>query len=91
MSKTKIADFTALIRLPSSEMTKNRQNKNVSLNRDLLNFFHKYGIFQMLPGESSCPGGSEYVCLRGVDGVLGRFKFTRFSKKKSVELLFSMF
>ena len=36
--KIKIADFTMQIRLPSSEMTKNRQ-KNGSLNRDLLNFF----------------------------------------------------
>ena len=26
----------------------------------------------MLPGESSCPGGSEYVCQREVVGVLGR-------------------
>ena len=26
----------------------------------------------MLPGESSCPGGSEYVWQRGVEGVLGR-------------------
>ena len=26
----------------------------------------------MLPGESSCPGGSEYVCQKGVEGVLGR-------------------
>ena len=36
--------------------------KNGSLNRDLLNFFlHRYGIFWVPPGESSCPGGSEYV------------------------------
>ena len=59
-SKTKIADFTMYIRLPSSEMTKNRQ-KNGSLNRDLLNFLYRYGIFWMPPGESSHPGGSEYV------------------------------
>ena len=26
----------------------------------------------MVPGESSCPGGSEYVWQRGVEGVLGR-------------------
>ena len=58
--KIKIADFTMYIRLPSSEMTKNRQ-KNGSLNRDLLNFLYRYGIFWMPPGESSHPGGSEYV------------------------------
>ena len=42
--KIKIADFTMSIRLPSSEMTKNRQ-KNGSLNRNLLNFLYRYGIF----------------------------------------------
>ena len=35
--------------------------KNGSLNRDLLNFLYRYGIFWMPPGESSHPGGSEYV------------------------------
>ena len=35
--------------------------KNGSLNRDLLNFFYRYGIFWMPLGESSHPGGSEYV------------------------------
>ena len=69
--KIKIADFTMWIRLPSSEMTKKRQ-KNGSLNRDLLNFLYRYGIFWMPPGESSHPGGSEYVWQRGVEGVLGR-------------------
>ena len=39
-------------------MTKNRP-KNGSLNRDLLNFFHRYGIFWMPPGESSHPGGKD--------------------------------
>ena len=39
--------------------------KNRSLNRDLLNFVYRYGIFQMPPGESSCPGSSEYVWQRG--------------------------
>ena len=47
-------------------MTKNRQ-KNGSLNRDLLNFLYRYGIFWMPPGESSHPGGSEYVRQRGVE------------------------
>ena len=58
--KLKIGDFTMLIRLPSPELTKNRQ-KNGSLNCDLLNFLYRYGIFWMPPGESSHPGGSEYV------------------------------
>ena len=35
--------------------------KNGSHNRDLLNFLYRYGIFRMPPGESSHPGGSEYV------------------------------
>ena len=51
-------------------MTKNRQ-QNGSLNRNFLNFFYWYGIFWMPPGESSHPGGSEYVWQRGVEGVLG--------------------
>ena len=51
-------------------MTKNPQ-KNGTLNRDLLNFLYRYGIFWMPPGESSHPGGSEYVWQRGVEGVLG--------------------
>ena len=50
--KIKIADFTMEIWLPSSEMTKKRQ-KNGSLNRDLLIFLYRYGIFWMVPGESS--------------------------------------
>ena len=33
MSKTKIADFTAFIRLLSSEMTKNRQKKRITKSR----------------------------------------------------------
>ena len=40
--------------------------KNFALNRNLLNFFYRYGIFWMVPCESSCPDGSEYVCQRGV-------------------------
>ena len=51
-------------------MTKNCQ-QNGSLNRNLLNFLYGYGIFWMPPGESSHPGGSEYVWQRGVEGVLG--------------------
>ena len=48
-----------------------KMKKNGSLNRDLLNFLYRYGIFWMPPGESSHPGGSEYVWQRGVEGVLG--------------------
>ena len=68
-------------------MTKNRQ-KNGSLNRDLLNFLYRYGIFWMPPGESSHPGGSEYVWQRGVEGISGRVTGGRslpyFPKKKNV-------
>ena len=52
-------------------MTENRR-KNGSLNRDLLNFWYRYGIFRIPPGESSHPGGSEYVWQMGLEGVLGR-------------------
>ena len=45
--------------------------KNRSLNRDLLNFLYRWGTFWMEHSESSCPGGSEYVWQRGVEGVLG--------------------
>ena len=45
-------------------MTKNCQNDG-SPNRDLLTFLYRYGIFQMPPGESSCPAGSEYVWQGG--------------------------
>ena len=69
-------------------MTKNRQ-KNGSLNRDLLNFLYRYGIFWMPPGESSHPGGSEYVWQRGVEGVLGWVTGGRslpyFPKKKKLK------
>jgi len=68
-SKETLKKSKSLI-FPSSEMTKNRQ-KNGSLNRELLNFLYRYGIFWMPPGEFSHPGGSEYVWQRGVEGVLG--------------------
>ena len=35
-------------------------------------FFYRYGIFWMLPGESSCPDGSEYVWQRGVESLQGQ-------------------
>ena len=43
-----------------------------NLNRNLLNFLNKYGIFWVPPGESSCPDGSEYVWQRGVGSRQGR-------------------
>ena len=51
-------------------MTKNRQKKRITQLR-FSQFFYRYGIFWMPPGESSHPGGSEYVWQRGVEGVLG--------------------
>ena len=70
-------------------MTKNRQ-KNGSLNRDLLNFLYRYGIFWMPPGESSHPGGSEYVWQRGVEGISGQVTGSRslpyFPKKEEANL-----
>ena len=38
-----------------------KKPKNGSLNRDLLKFFNRYGIFWVPPDESSCPDGSKYV------------------------------
>ena len=35
------------------------------------NFFYRCDIFWMVSGASSCLGGSEYVCHRGVESVLG--------------------
>ena len=62
------------------------KKENGSLNRHLLNFLYSYGIFWMPLGESSHPGGSEYVWQRGVEGVKGRFtggrSFPYFPKKK---------
>ena len=61
--------------------------KNFALNRDLLKLFYMYGIFWMIPGESSCPGGSEYVWQRGVDSLEGRVTAARswplFREKKN--------
>ena len=68
-------------------MTKNRQKKRITKS-DLRNFLYRYGIFWMPPGESSHPGGSEYVWQRGVEGVLGRVRGSRslpyFPKKKKL-------
>ena len=52
-------------------------------------FLYRYGIFWMPPGESSHPGGSEYVWQRGVEGVLGWVTGGRswpyFPKKKQLK------
>ena len=42
-----------------------------SLNCDLLKKIYRYGIFWMVPGEFSCPDGSEYVWQRGVESLQG--------------------
>ena len=64
-------------------MTKNCP-KNESLNRDLLNFLYGYGTFQMPPGESSCPGGSEYVLAKGGRGCFTlRFWWTESPSKNA--------
>ena len=54
-----------------------KRPKNGSLNRDLLNFLNRYGIFWVPPGESSCPDGSEYVWQRGVGSLQGRVTAAR--------------
>ena len=43
--------------------------KKPSLNRNFLNLLYMYGIFWVVPGESPCPDGSEYVWQRGVGGL----------------------
>ena len=40
-----------------------------------------YGIFKMPPGESSYPGGSEYVWQRGVEGELWAEIYLIFQRK----------
>ena len=45
-------------------MTQNSPT-NSSLERDLLKFLHMYGIYWVVPGDSSGLEGSEYVWQRG--------------------------
>ena len=45
--------------------------------RDRFKFLNRYGIFWVPPGESSCPGGSEYVWQRGVGSLQGRVTAAR--------------
>ena len=54
------------------QKSQKKSPKNGSLNRDLLKFLNRYGIFWVPPGESSCPDGSEYVWQRGVESLQGR-------------------
>ena len=67
LASDKVAGGT-LEKMETSEITK-KSPKNGSLNRDLLKFFNRYGIFWVPPGESSCPDGSEYVWQRGVESL----------------------
>ena len=46
----------------------------------------RYGIFWMPPGESSHPGGSDYVVQRGVEVISGRVMGGR-----SLQNVFAMF
>ena len=39
--------------------------------------FYRYGIFWMIPGESSCPDGSEHVWQRGVESLQGQVTAAR--------------
>ena len=48
-----------------------------SLNRDLLNFFNRYGIFKVQPGDSSRLDGSEYVWQRGLESLQSRVTAAR--------------
>ena len=43
----------------------------------ICSIFYRYGIFYMIPGESSCQGGSKYVCQRWLEGDLGRVTCSR--------------
>ena len=55
-----------------AEITQKKSPKNGLLNRDLLKFLNRDGIFWVPPGESSCPDGSEYVWQRGVESLQGQ-------------------
>ena len=62
--------------LPSSEITQNCP-KVGSQNYDLLNFFNMYGIYWVVPGEFSCPEGSEYVWQSGGESLQGQITAAR--------------
>ena len=60
-SKNQNCWFYNINSAPELRNDRESPKKMGSLNRDLLNFFYRYGIFWMPPGESSHPGGSECV------------------------------
>ena len=65
----KIADFAIQSGFPTSEITKKKPTTDHS--SQFAQFLSRYGIHLLVPDESSCPhcpGGSENVCQRGVDG-----------------------
>ena len=68
---------TALKQMYESSIIVRYGQKTISLNRDLLKFLNRYGIFWVPPGESSCPDGSEYVWQRGVGSLQGRVTAAR--------------
>ena len=87
--KVKIADFVIFIWLPTSGNTK----KKPSLNRDLLKSLYRYGIFWMVPGESSMSRRFR-ICVAKVGRGTGCFrlsyrqpKFTLFKKKNAFVVL----
>ena len=61
MVSQKLKFKTTHIELLAKNDEKLPKKKTGTLNRDLLIFLFRYGIFWMPPGESSHPGGSEYV------------------------------
>ena len=60
----KIADFTMKSRLRTLKITV-YWGRGIASPSPL----NRYGIYWMVPGESLCPDGSEYVWQRGVGGV----------------------
>ena len=70
-SKNKIAEFT-INSAPELGNEQKSPKKRITQLRFAQFFFYRYGIFWMPPGESSHPGGSEYVWQRGVEGISGQ-------------------
>ena len=66
LKKTK--SLILLYSTPEHRSDQKLPKENGSLNCD---FLYRYGIFLVPLGESSCPGSSDYVWQKGVEGVLG--------------------
>ena len=49
-----------------------KPKKRITQSRFAQFFNYKYGIYCIVPGESLCPDGSEYVWQRGVESLQGR-------------------